>query len=60
MSVNVEYDYFSADISLKYITYFCYRKSVLYILFNEGPSCTWSYGSWIYNYLCNQYLSPLM
>ena len=20
----------------------------------------WSYGSWIYNYLCNQYLSPLM
>jgi hypothetical protein len=23
----------------------------------EGPS--WSYGSWIYNYLCNQCLSPL-
>ena len=21
---------------------------------------SWSYGSWIYNYLCNQYLSPLM
>ena len=21
-----------------------------------GPS--WSYGSWIYNYLCNQFLSP--
>jgi hypothetical protein len=20
----------------------------------------WSYGSWIYNYLCNQYLSPLI
>ena len=20
---------------------------------------SWSYGSWIYNYLCNQYLSPL-
>jgi len=19
----------------------------------------WSYGSWIYNYLCNQFLSPL-
>ena len=23
------------------------------------PSWSWSYGSWIYNYLCNQYLSPL-
>jgi len=26
----------------------------------KGPSWPWSYGSWIYNYLCNQYLSPLM
>jgi hypothetical protein len=26
----------------------------------SGPSCPWSYGSWIYNYLCNQRLSPLM
>ena len=25
-----------------------------------GPSWLWSYGSWIYNYLCNQFLSPLM
>jgi len=25
----------------------------------KGPSWLWSYGSWIYNYLCNQYLSPL-
>jgi len=24
-----------------------------------GPSWTWSYCSWIYNYLCNQCLSPL-
>jgi hypothetical protein len=24
-----------------------------------GPSWLRSYGSWIYNYLCNQYLSPL-
>jgi len=22
-----------------------------------GPSWSWSYGSWIYNYLCNQCLS---
>ena len=25
----------------------------------KGPSCSWSYGIWIYNYLCNQCLSPL-
>ena len=25
----------------------------------EEPSWSWSYGSWIYNYLCNQYLSQL-
>jgi hypothetical protein len=28
-----------------------------YINWTWGPS--WSYGSWIYNYLCNQYLLPL-
>jgi len=25
----------------------------------EGPPWPWSYGSWIYNYICNQCLSPL-
>ena len=25
-----------------------------------GPSWPWSYGSWIYNYICNQCLSPLI
>jgi len=25
-----------------------------------GPLWPWSYGSWIYNYLCNQCLSPLI
>jgi hypothetical protein len=30
-----------------------------YFIFNKGPSWSWSYGSWIYNYLCNQCLSPL-
>jgi len=24
-----------------------------------GLSWSWSYGGWIYNYLCNQCLSPL-
>ena len=32
---------------------------VLYILLIEGPSWSWSYASWIYNYLYNQCLSPL-
>ena len=26
----------------------------------QGLSWSWSYGSWIYNYLCNQHLSPIM
>jgi len=25
-----------------------------------GQLWSWSYGSWIYNYLCNRCLSPLM
>ena len=28
-------------------------------LSKKGPSSSWSYDSWIYNYLCNQWLSPL-
>jgi len=31
-----------------------------YIIYYMGPSWPWSYGSWIYNNLCNQCLSPLM
>ena len=30
-----------------------------YICNGKGQSWSWSYGSWIYNYLCNQWLSPL-
>jgi hypothetical protein len=26
---------------------------------HQGPLWSWEYGSWIYYYLCNQYLSPL-
>jgi len=48
-----------------------YEIYYLYVYFNLfmlyciqinplGPSWPWSYGSWIYNYLCNQCLSPLM
>ena len=30
------------------------------LMFYKGSSCPWSYGSWIYNYICNQWLFPLM
>ena len=35
---------------------------VIIVIFNMlgEPSQLWTYGSWIYNYLCNQCLSPLM
>jgi hypothetical protein len=37
------------------------RRQVVEVNSNtSGPSWPWSYGSWIYNYLCNQCLSPLM
>ena len=39
-----------------YYQHACMFRS-LYILHLEGPS--WSHGSWIYSYLCNQCLSPL-
>ena len=29
-------------------------------MFCKGPLWPWTYGSWFYNYLCNQCLSPLM
>ena len=34
------------------------KHMVAYHIF-QGPSWSWSYGSLIYNYLCNQCLSPL-
>jgi len=35
-------------------------KMIIRSLYSKkGPSWSWSYGSWIYNSLCNQYLSPL-
>ena len=32
----------------------------LYHTNTQGSSWPWSHGSWIYNYLCNQCISPLM
>ena len=40
------------------VVYFFLLKWI-YPLIPTGPSWSWSYGSWIHNYLCNQCLSPL-
>jgi len=34
-----------------------FRVHITNIQMFWGP--WWSYGSWIYNYLCNQWLSPI-
>jgi hypothetical protein len=51
------------DILLKLTTSFScnynLNGTLMYIKLLEGPSWPWSYGIWNYNYLCNQYLSPL-
>jgi len=33
--------------------------TIYFLYLYSGPLWSWSYGSWIYNYLCNQCLSPL-
>ena len=42
--------------SVSFYCYFC----IVEFHSRRGPSWSWSYGSWIYNYLCNQSLLPLM
>jgi hypothetical protein len=34
------------------------QDSLILSSIKQGPSRSWSYDSWIYNYLCNQRLSP--
>ena len=48
----------SRKLMLDYDTWLTNMGEHLLVLL--GPSWSWSYGSWIYNYLCNQCLSPLM
>jgi hypothetical protein len=44
-----------------FITYLLHTQKVKRINQKKGGmSWLWSYGSWIYNYICNQCLSPLM
>jgi hypothetical protein len=49
------------DIFVAVVKFFIWHwGSIIMLRMSEGPSWPWSYGSWIYNYLCNQCLSPLM
>jgi hypothetical protein len=61
--IYYNYRYFSSEESQKPRTctdYFWVEKRfVTGIYYLLGPSWSWSYGSWMYNYLCNQYISPL-
>jgi len=61
-SKNVET--ITATLNIIIIVLCCIYKPNMYIMlyshiyfYCSRPS--WSYGSWIYDYLCNQYLSPL-
>jgi len=40
-----------------HLTSTAFTKLLLYMY--RGSSWSWSYGGWIYNYLCNQCLSSL-
>ena len=45
-------DYLNTLLGNKCTMFLCHSSA-------WGPTWSWSYGSWIYNYLCNQRLSPL-
>ena len=47
------------DVNVHKVLYYNIRMLKLLLLSNWGPSWLWSYGSWIYDYLCNQWLSVL-
>jgi hypothetical protein len=42
------------------VSYVYYMWINFYCILHRGPSWPWSHGGWIYNFLCNQCLSPLM
>jgi hypothetical protein len=53
--MHVFFRFFSFSNCLCYQVHQCICLST-----HRGPSWPWSNNSWIYNYLCNQWLSPLM
>ena len=62
------YDVYFVDSVTCFVTYYLFVDIMFLLIFwyqseiqiyNRGPSWSWSYGSWIYIYLCNQCLLPL-
>jgi hypothetical protein len=60
-------DYFGSALHCTLATPLLARYIFIHVLFSHmiyvdsrGPSWSWSYCSWICNYLCNQYMLPLM
>jgi hypothetical protein len=52
--------FFNSLNSLKHILNIYYSWTTFCIFYTKrGDSLSWSYGSWIYNYICSQCLSPL-
>ena len=41
------------------LSQFCWINVNTILNVKKGSSWSWSYGSWIYNYMCNQCISPL-
>jgi hypothetical protein len=50
---------FNYIVSLNKLSHRLLNQTVSLFKWLQGPSWSWSYGSWIYIYLCNQCLSPL-
>ena len=46
-------------VILKWWCTFTYGRTACAYFTNSGPSCLWSHSRWIFNYLCNQCISPL-
>jgi hypothetical protein len=47
-------------ILIPVLLFYCLYISELLLWLLDKPLWSWSYGSWIYNYLCNQSLLPLV
>jgi len=61
LNLTYKLDWFEQTIVLFVIHfYLCHRFVINKHSLKRGPSWSWSYDSWIYNFLCNQCLSPLM
>jgi hypothetical protein len=54
-----ETGYLSLLSELSFHNKYAFIITLTFLQFLTGPSWSWSYGSWIYNYLCNQCISPL-